>query len=185
MFLSQANNRKRQPHINARIDTSKALRLFLDLQAANDADEDVLATVNRQVGWHRLLQIKPGLEAIVGSADAAPLVLAAEQYGNIRKFAGVFLETLMFHSPRRHDPLLSAVATLKVLYVEARRVLPDRVPIGHLGATEKKLVFEDGKPDQRLYELRSRICVTGSVQAISGSKAEHSVKSGALSVRCS
>lgn len=156
-LFSQANNRKKQRHMNARIETSKALRLFLDtivaLQAANDADEDALATINRQVGWHRLLQIKPGLEAIVGSADAAPLVLAAEQHGNIRKFAGVFLQTFMFNSRRRYDPLLSAVATLKALYVEGRRVLPDRVPIGHLGATEKKLVFEDGKPDRRLYEI--------------------------------
>ncbi len=153
-LFSQANNRKKQRHMNARIETSKALRLFLDtivaLQAAN---EDALATVNRQVGWHRLLQIKPGLEAMVGSADAAPLMLAVEQHGNIRKFAGAFLQTFTFHSRRRHDPLLAAVATLKTFYAEGRRVLPDRMPVGHLGATEKKLVFEDGKPDRRLYEI--------------------------------
>jgi TnpA family transposase len=156
-LFSQANNRKKQRHMNARLKTSKALRLFLDtivaLQAANDTDEDALVTVNRQVGWHRLLQIKPCLEAMVESADTPPLVLAAEQHGNIRKFAGAFLQTFTFHSRRRHDPLLAAVATLKALYVEGRRVLPDRVPVGHLGATEKKLVFEDGKPDRRLYEI--------------------------------
>lgn len=156
-MYSRANNQKKQRHMNARIETSKALRLFLDtivaLQAANDTDEDALVTVNRQVGWHRLLQIKPGLEAMVGSADASPLVLAAEQHGNIRKFAGAFLQSFTFHSRRRHDPLLAAVATLKALYVEGRRVLPDRVPVGHLGATEKKLVFEDGKPERRLYEI--------------------------------
>ncbi|WP_413990777.1 Tn3 family transposase [Labrys okinawensis] len=156
-LFSQANNRKKQRHMNARLETSKALRLFLDtivaLQAANDTDEDALVTVNRQVGWHRLLQIKPGLEAMVESAHTPPLVLAAEQHGNIRKFAGAFLQTFTFHSRRRHDPLLAAVATLKALYVEGRRVLPDRVPVGHLGATEKKLVFEDGKPDRRLYEI--------------------------------
>lgn len=42
---------------------------------------------------------------------------------------------------------------LEMLYVEGRRVLPDRVPVGHLGANEKKLIFEDGKPDRRLYEI--------------------------------
>jgi TnpA family transposase len=156
-LFSQANNRKKQRHMDARIETSKALRLFLDtivaLQAANDSDEDALATVNRQVGWHRLLQIKPGLEAMVGSADASPLVLAANQHGNIRKFAGDFLQTFTFNSRRRHDPLLSAVATLKALYLERRRILPDRVPVGHLGATEKKLILEDEKPDRRLYEI--------------------------------
>ena len=156
-LFSQANNRKKQRHMNAHMETSKALRLFLDtivaLQAANDADEDAIETVNRQVGWHRLLQIKPGLEAMVESADASPLVLAAEQHGNIRKFAGAFLQAFTFHSRRRHDPLLAALATLKTLYVEGRRVLPDRVPVGHLGANEKKLIFEDGKPDRRLYEI--------------------------------
>lgn len=51
---------------------------------------------------------------MVGNADAAPLVLAAEQHGNIRKFAGAFLQTFTFHSRRRHDPLLSAVARLAI-----------------------------------------------------------------------
>jgi hypothetical protein len=156
-LFSQVNNRKKQRHMNARIETSKALRLFLDtilaLQAANDADEDAIEAVNREVGWHRLLQIKPSLEAMVENGDVSPLVMAAEQYGNIRKFAGAFLQAFTFRSRRRHDPLLAAVAVLKMLYVEGRRVLPDRVPVGHLGATEKKLIFEDGKPDRRLYEI--------------------------------
>lgn len=86
-LFSKANNRKKQRHMNARVETSKALRLFLDtilaLQAANDNHEDALDTVNRTVGWHRLLQIKPGLEAMVENGDASPLVMAAEQYGNI------------------------------------------------------------------------------------------------------
>lgn len=42
---------------------------------------------------------------------------------------------------------------MQPLYAEGRRVLPDRVPVGHLGATEKKLIFEDGKTDRRLYEI--------------------------------
>jgi hypothetical protein len=45
------------------------------------------------------------------------------------------------------------LATLKMLYAEGRRVLPDRVPVGHLGDTERKLFFEDGRPDRRLYEI--------------------------------
>ena len=156
-LYSKANNQKKQRHMDARLETSKALRLFLDtivaLQAANDTDEDALATVNRQVGWHRLLQIKPGLEAMVESASALPIVLAAEQHGNIRKFAGAFLQAFTFNSRRRHDPLLAAVAALQMLYAEGRRVLPDRVPVGHLGPNEKKLIFEHGKPDRRLYEI--------------------------------
>ena len=143
--------------MNARIETSRALKLFLDtivaLQNANDADEDAMKVVNRQVGWHKLLQIKPNLEAMVENADTSPLVMAAEQYANVRKFSGVFLQIFTFHSHRKHDPLLAAIRILRGLYAEGRRVLPDRVPIGHLGSSEKKLIFVDGKPDRRLYEI--------------------------------
>ncbi len=156
-LFSQANNRKKQRHMNVRVETSKALRLFLDtilaLQAANDADEDALDTVNRKVGWHRLLQIKPDLEAMVENGDASPLVMAAEQHGNVRKYAAAFLRTLTFRSRRRNDPLLAAVATLKMLHAEGRRILPDRVPVGHLTKPERELIFGDGKPDRRLYEI--------------------------------
>ncbi|MFJ1311881.1 Tn3 family transposase [Agrobacterium sp. P15N1-A] len=156
-LFSQASNRKKQRHMNARMETSKALRLFLDtilaLQAANDADEDAIETINRKVGWHRLLQIKPGLEAMVEDGNASPLLVAAEQHANVRKFAGAFLQAFTFHARRRHDPLIAAIATLKMLYVEGRRVLPDRLPIGHLGPSERKLVFEASKPDRRLYEI--------------------------------
>jgi hypothetical protein len=52
-LLSQANNRKKQRHMNTRMETSRALRLFLDtivaLQTANDADEDAIETANRHV----------------------------------------------------------------------------------------------------------------------------------------
>ncbi|KAB2758413.1 DUF4158 domain-containing protein, partial [Brucella anthropi] len=68
-LFSQVNNRKKQRHMSARLETSKALRLFLDtivaLQAANDMDADPMTILDRRVGWHRLLQVKPGLEAMV------------------------------------------------------------------------------------------------------------------------
>ncbi|KOF12405.1 transposase [Ensifer adhaerens] len=156
-LFSQANNRKKQRHMNSRIETSKALRLFLEtisaLQAANDNDENALETLDRHVGWHRLLQMKPGLEAMVEDNDASPLVLAAEQYGNVRKYAGLFLQAFTFHSTRRHDPLLAAIATLRTFYAEGRRALPERVPVAHLGAADRKLIFGQTKPDRRLYEI--------------------------------
>lgn len=156
-LFSQANNRKKQRHMNARLETSKALRLFLDtivaLQAANDTDADPMMTLDRRVGWHRLLQVKPGLEAMVENNDVSPLVMAAEQHATVRKYAGAFLQTFIFHSRRRHDPLLAAIATLKRLYVEGRRVLPDRVPVGHLAKSEREQIFKDEKPDRRLYEI--------------------------------
>lgn len=156
-LFSQANNRKKQRHAETRKETAKALRLFLDtisaLQAANDNDEDAIETINRNVGWHRLLQVKPALEAMVENGDPDPLLVAAEQYANVRKYAALFLRAFAFRSARRHDPLLAAIETLKSFYEEGRRSLPDRIPVAHLGTTACKLIFSGSKPDRRLYEI--------------------------------
>ena len=156
-LFSQAINRKKQRHAETRKETAKVLRLFLDtisaLQAANDNDEDAIETINRNVGWHRLLQVKPALEAMVENGDPDPLLVASEQYANVRKYAALFLRTFAFRSARRNDPLLAAIETLKSLYEDGRRSLPDRVPVAHLGTTARKLIFSGPKPDRRLYEI--------------------------------
>lgn len=43
-----------------------------------------------KVGWIRLLQIKPSLEAIVEKGNLS--VMATEQHAYVRKLAGVFLQ---------------------------------------------------------------------------------------------
>src|SRR5690606_35834282 len=119
----------------------------------NDNDEDAIETLDHQVGWHRLLQMKPGLIAMVEDNEASPLSLAVEQYGNVRKYVGPFLQAFTFHSTRRHDPLLAALATLRRLHAEGRRVLPDRIPVAHLSHADRKLIFGQEKPNRRLYEI--------------------------------
>jgi len=37
-----------------------------------------MTMLDRRVGWHRLMLIKPSLEAMVESSDVSPLVMAAE-----------------------------------------------------------------------------------------------------------
>ncbi|OWK19931.1 hypothetical protein AJ88_34620 [Mesorhizobium amorphae CCBAU 01583] len=131
-LFSQANNRKKQRHMDCRPDTAKALRMFLDtitaLQSANDYGQNALEVLDQEVGWHRLLRMKPELESMVEDNEASPLTLAAEQYATVNKYAGAFLQVFTFRSARRHDPLLVAVDVLKRLYADRRRTLPDRVP---------------------------------------------------------
>ena len=55
-------------------------------------------TLDRRVGWHRLLRIKPEPEAMVEDNDASPLTFAAEQYATVSKYAGAFLQTFTFLS---------------------------------------------------------------------------------------
>nr|WP_246485631.1 Tn3 family transposase [Aminobacter carboxidus] len=156
-LFSQANNQKKQRHGEARRDTAKALRLFRDtlraLVAANETGKDAIDVLDREVGWYKLLQAKPMIEAMVKDADPDPLILAAERYANVRKYAAHFLRTFSFRSSRRHDPLLAAIELLKSLNEDGRRVLPDRVPVAHLGEQTRKLIFSEGRPDRRLYEI--------------------------------
>jgi hypothetical protein len=132
-LLSQANNRKKQRHMDCRRDTAKALRMFLDtitaLQSANDYGRNALEVLDQQVGWHRLLRMNPELESMVEDNEASLLGVTGEQYATVNKYAGAFLEAFKFQSARRHDPLLAAISLLKRLYAEKRRILPDRVPV--------------------------------------------------------
>ena len=156
-LFAKAQARKKQRHAEAHKETAKALRLFLDtivaLQSANDNDEDAIETIHQQIGWHRLLQVKPALEAMVGNSDPDPLLVAVEHYGNVRRYAPLFLRMFIFRSARRNDPLLAAIGTLKSLHEGGRRNLPDKVPVGHLAANARKLTFAGQKPDRRLYEI--------------------------------
>lgn len=156
-LFSQASNRKKQRHMDCRPDTAKALRMFLDtitaLQSANDYGRNALEVLDQKVGWHRLLRMKPELESMVENNEVSPLVLAAEQYATVNKYAGAFLQAFTFQSARRHDPLLAAVDVLRRLYAEKRRTLPERVPVTHLSQADRRLICEHGKPDRRLYEI--------------------------------
>lgn len=156
-LFSQANNRKKQRHMDCRPDTAKALRMFLDtitaLQSANDYGRNALEVVDQKVGWHRLLRMKPELESMVEDNEASPLALAAEQYATVHKYAGAFLQAFTFQSARRHDPLLTAISLLKRLYAEKRRTLPERMSVTHLSQADRRPIFEHGKPDRRLYEI--------------------------------
>ncbi|NBJ13943.1 Tn3 family transposase [Microvirga arsenatis] len=156
-LFARANARRKKRYVEAQQDTTKVLRLFRDtlraLVTASDTGRNAIDVLDDKVGWHRLLQAQPEVEAMVRDADPDPLLLAAERYSTIRKYTAQFLETLTFCSSRKHDSLLAAIGTLKTLQVANRRTLPERVPVGHLSARSRKLIFGDAGPDRRLYEI--------------------------------
>ena len=156
-LFARANNRRKKRYVEAQQDTTKVLRLFRDtlraLVTANDTGRNAIDVLDDEVGWHRLLQAQPEVEAMVRDADPDPLLLAAERYSTIRKYAARFLETFTFCSSRKHDSLLAAIGTLKTLQAANRRTLRERVPVGHLSTKSRKLIFGDAGPDRRLYEI--------------------------------
>jgi TnpA family transposase len=156
-LFAAALSRKKQRHAELRIETGKALRLFRDtlrtLVAANEADEDAIEALDREIGWHRLIGMQPTIEAMVAQADPEPLTVAVAGYGKLHRIIERFLSSFVFHSARRNDPLLAALDLIRTLHVEGRRILPDAAPVGHLPARDLKTIRASGKLDRRLYEL--------------------------------
>jgi hypothetical protein len=54
---------------------------------------------------------------------------------------------------------------LKSLNEDGRRVLPNRVPAGHLGEQTRKPIFREGKPDRRLYEIATLAALRDCLRA--------------------
>lgn len=86
---------------------------------------------------------------------------AAWQYP---KVAGSFLQAFTFKSAADTTRFWRRSPLCNCFYAEGRRLLPDRVPVGHLGPTEKKLIFEEGNRIGGFTRLqRSRICATDCI----------------------
>ena len=119
-LFARANCWQKKRYVEAQQDTTKVLRLFRDtlraLVAANDTGRNAIDVLDDEVGWHRLMQAQPEVEAMVRDADPDPLLLAAERYSTIRKYTARFLETFTFRSSHKHDSLLAAIGTLKTLH---------------------------------------------------------------------
>lgn len=92
--------------------------------------------------------------------------MAAEQHATVRKYAGAFLQPFKFSRSAGTIHCLP----LRQLYAEGRRVLPDRVPVGHLAKSERELICENGKPDRRLYEIATLALLRSGDVWVEGSR---------------
>ena len=90
---------------------------------------------------------------------------AAERSDSLRRSGQVLLQAFVFHSARRHDPLLAALDLLRRLHQDGRRALPQKVPVRHLTPKVRKAVSADGRPDRRLYEVATLACLRDRLRA--------------------
>jgi TnpA family transposase len=76
-----------------------------------------------------------------------------DYYSYIRQFAPQFLDTLSFESHQDNNPLLAAIAVLRVLNTTKRRKLPDDAPVDFVQDNWWRFVIPNGQPSRRAYEL--------------------------------
>ncbi|MHA6770321.1 Tn3 family transposase [Sphingobium ummariense] len=158
-LFTKSRARQERRHLDDRKATARLLRMFGDtlraLTEANETGEDTFDVLDREVGWHRLLQARSEVEAMAATAQADPLLAAAERYSWIRRFAPALIETFVFRSARPHDPLVAAIELLRQLNRDERRALPPRFPIAHLTQKVRKIIADDDRYKRRLWEVAS------------------------------
>lgn len=157
LLFTKSKARQDRRHLDARKETGRLLRMFGDtlrlLAEANETGEDTFKVLDREIGWHRLVQARADVEALATTAEADPLLGAAERYSWVRRYAPALLDAFTFRSARAHDPLLTAIDLLRQLNRDDRRGLPAKVPLGHLKEKVRKLIATNGKRDRRLWEI--------------------------------
>ena len=83
-LFTKSKNRQDRRNLDDRKETDRLLRMFGDtlraLAAANDIGEDTFDVLDREVGWHRLVQARTDVGALAATAEADPLLVAAERY---------------------------------------------------------------------------------------------------------
>ena len=156
-LFTKSKARQDRRHLDDRKETGRLLRMFGDtlrvLAETNETGEDTFKVLDREIGWDRLVQARAEVEVLATTAEADPLLGAAERYSWVRRYVPKLLEAFTFRSARAHDPLLAAIELLRQLNRDDRRGLPDKVPLGHLTQKVRKLIAADGKRDRRLWEI--------------------------------
>jgi TnpA family transposase len=170
-LFTRARNRDERRFQATRRDVAKALLLFrrtiAALRHAKESGEDGVTVVDREIGMKQLDDVLPIIGSVADVADQDILVTAAERYSVLRRFSPRFLKSFDFRSSTPHDPVLAAVDLLKAMDRDSTRTLPDRPPSTFLPPKWRKLIFQNGKADRRLYEtavlatLRERLKGSG------------------------
>jgi hypothetical protein len=157
LLFTKSKARQDRRHLDARKETGWLLRMFGDtlrvLAEANETGEDTFRVLDREIGWHRLVQARADVEALATTVEADPLLGTAERYSWVRRYAPALLDVFTFRSARTLDPLLTATDLLRQLDRDDRRGLPAKVPLGHLIQKVRKLIAANGKRDRRLWEI--------------------------------
>jgi len=95
------------------------MRLFSGVIEAVDqaraAGGDAIDRFEAQVGWAKLLEAKPKVDALATFAAEDLLVSAADRYGVLLRFASTFFEHERFKAGTAAAPPLKSLAILREL----------------------------------------------------------------------
>lgn len=156
-MFTRAKNSQARRYVATSKDVSRLIRLFrgtIDALAnAVESDSDPLEAIDTSVGWAALLRVRHEVDAIAETADQDPLLVAADRYATIRKFAPALIEALEFKAGRGNTRTLAAVRLLGDLNRSGKRDLPSDAPLPFKKDWQKLVMGSDRKINRRLYEV--------------------------------
>ena len=123
------------------------------LTGAVDSGEDPIDAIDTAVGWHHLLKIRNEVAGIASAAHRDPLILAADKYATLRKFAPDLIEALELRAGKGSTKTIAAIELLRDVNRSGKRDLPPNPPMPFRKEWQKLVVGDDGKVNRRLWEV--------------------------------
>lgn len=123
------------------------------LTGAVDSGEDPIDAIDASVGWHHLLKIRNAVAGIAGAAHVDPLIMAADKYATLRKFAPDLIEALELRAGKGSAKTIAAIELLRDVNKSGKRDLPPNPPMPFRKEWQKLVVGDDGKVNRRLWEV--------------------------------
>jgi TnpA family transposase len=151
-------DRRHQEHLVSRarmFDTSTRALLCMAraMLAAKASGIDLVAAVDRVIGWERLATLVQEADGAFDGTREDSLAEVIGCYPTVHRMTPVLLEAFIFRSWKVHDPLLAALDMLHGVHASGQRKLPDHVPTGFLTPLWRKLIGASRTIDRRAYEV--------------------------------
>ena len=175
LLFTKSNARQDRPHLDARKEMGRLLRMFGDtlrvLAEVSETGEDTSNVLDREIGWHRLVQARADVEAL--ATPPRPVCCSAPPTAILGPpLCACAARCLHLRSARAHDPLLTAIDLLRQFNRDDRRGLLAMVPLGALIQKARKPIAANGKRDRRLWRSPpSPFCANACARAMPGSRA--------------
>jgi TnpA family transposase len=142
---------------------------------AKDKDEDLLAAVEKALGWKRLKSIVIEAEKTVAQTRPDNLAEIVERHASVRRMTPLILGAFTFRAGKESDSLLAALDVLRQLHASGAKKLPPHPPTAFLKPAWRKLVKAGGVVDRRAYEVAVMMTLRERLQSgdvwVEGSRA--------------
>jgi TnpA family transposase len=120
---------------------------------ARGAGTDPYTAIESVVTWELFTQSVAEADSLARPAAFDSLPLLGERHGQVRRYAPRLLETFDFKAAPIAQNVIDGIDTLRAVYRDRKRALPEDAPIGFVRKSWEPYVMTAAGLDRPLYEL--------------------------------